>query len=1007
MEELIKLYLECYTPPSEEKATLSERFLLPPFTVLDARQGYWQTRKRAWLSIGIKSELGRGDAVTWGITPSGEGTGDNVSATYTDNAKKRVHNAAPPGAALPLVKGKNGYEARKPNATPGGSPLPAASLKDGKTQRGDGRGRPLATTFGSGGPGTLAAVFKRDDTPRNTKANALPSGGGGGGWKEMNEKMAANRAKLQADNRAIKDHAWLAAHGLGIPQAGIEVQDEAQTTGTSIFDPVICELAYRWFTPVGGRVLDPFAGGSVRGIVAARLQRKYVGIDLREEQIAANEQQRQELCPDTDLQWITGDSIDVATLAPGKYDFVFSCHPESVRVLTEDRGQISIKDVVLGEMVVTHTGELKEVIELLSFRYTGFMYEILRDYRSYPLLATENHPILVKRVTLPPNGVCKCGCGDKINPDTNFLRGHNNKGHSGLWGGTHGYGQSTETRVKERSTSQTMWVRADEVKIGDYLLEPVPTQPKDVVDGRTIWENVDGVRAGMCGVGLRGSKTLAASKDLCRLVGYYLAGGWTGTGGVTFAFHEDETEYHDDIKRMWASLFSPDLGVRVRPVKNNKAVMVICNGTVASKFFSFENGGGGLGAASKRVPNWVWGCSDELIAEVIKGAWRGDGWACGERFGYASVSEQLVEDLRRLLLRLGVLCSVRVRHRKTGYGKTWKPQWYLSVKSSFADKMASILGEKIKTPPKRRRRGAYIENGVAYYPVRRVTRQAIHDYPVYNLEVKDNHSYLADGVSSHNCPPYADLERYSDDPRDISTMDYSDFLTTYRTIIAESCKLLNNNRFACFIVGLMRDKRGMYRDFVSDTIAAFRDAGLELYNDAVLVTSVGSLPIRVGKQFTSSRKLGRTHQNVLVFIKGDPVLAVEACGPVDMSDVALPDVPATECIGIVADDLMDVEGIDLLEGRVETDESDLVRFTCGTIEACLVCDILRCLARKSNMQQPRIWTTATGRWEQVAGNVDLVYAVGNTVYLNSAVFPTAASPKATAPPVRLLGRKTL
>lgn len=40
--------------------TLAERFLIPPFSVLDARQGYWQDRKRAWLALGIKSELGRG-----------------------------------------------------------------------------------------------------------------------------------------------------------------------------------------------------------------------------------------------------------------------------------------------------------------------------------------------------------------------------------------------------------------------------------------------------------------------------------------------------------------------------------------------------------------------------------------------------------------------------------------------------------------------------------------------------------------------------------------------------------------------------------------------------------------------------------------------------------------------------------------------------------------------------------------------------------------------------------
>jgi len=29
------------------------------------------------------------------------------------------------------------------------------------------------------------------------------------------------------------------------------------------------------------------------------------------------------------------------------------------------------------------------------------------------------------------------------------------------------------------------------------------------------------------------------------------------------------------------------------------------------------------------------------------------------------------------------------------------------------------------------------------------------------------------------------------------------------------------------------------------------------------------LPIRVGRQFLAGRKLGKTHQNILVFFKGD------------------------------------------------------------------------------------------------------------------------------------------
>jgi hypothetical protein len=97
--------------------------------------------------------------------------------------------------------------------------------------------------------------------------------------------------------------------------------------------------------------------------------------------------------------------------------------------------------------------------------------------------------------------------------------------------------------------------------------------------------------------------------------------------------------------------------------------------------------------------------------------------------------------------------------------------------------------------------------------------------------------------------------------------------------------MLADHRFACFVVGDVRDKRGIYRNFVSETIRAFTDAGCALYNEAILITSVGSLPIRVGKQFTSGRKLGKTHQNVLIFCKGDPRKATAACGPVEIADL--------------------------------------------------------------------------------------------------------------------------
>lgn len=165
---------------------LTDRFIIPPFTVFDTRMGYWQDRKRKWLSLGIQSELGRDDKLLYNI-------------------------------------GHFNYD---------------------------------------------------------------------------------------------------------MEVAGL---DETKSSRTSIFDPVLCEITYRWFSQAGDVVLDPFAGGSVRGIVAGSLKRYYTGIDLSENQINANKEQLENIIKEYDdmnnVRWICGDSLNVKTLFKDKADLIFTCPP--------------------------------------------------------------------------------------------------------------------------------------------------------------------------------------------------------------------------------------------------------------------------------------------------------------------------------------------------------------------------------------------------------------------------------------------------------------------------------------------------------------------------------------------------------------------------------------------------------------------------------------------------------------------------------------------------------
>lgn len=136
------------------------------------------------------------------------------------------------------------------------------------------------------------------------------------------------------------------------------------------------------------------------------------------------------------------------------------------------------------------------------------------------------------------------------------------------------------------------------------------------------------------------------------------------------------------------------------------------------------------------------------------------------------------------------------------------------------------------------------------------------------------------------CPPYGDLETYSDDPRDLSAMSHTDFIDTYRLIISDTASLLRDDSFAAIVVGDYRDSKGIYMNFVSQTIDAAQRAGLRLYNEAILVNMIGTTAMVAGRYMRSSRKIAKLHQNVLVFVKGDPKRATLRCGDLVIDDTA-------------------------------------------------------------------------------------------------------------------------
>lgn len=122
-----------------------------------------------------------------------------------------------------------------------------------------------------------------------------------------------------------------------------------------------------------------------------------------------------------------------------------------------------------------------------------------------------------------------------------------------------------------------------------------------------------------------------------------------------------------------------------------------------------------------------------------------------------------------------------------------------------------------------------------------------------------------------SCPPYFDLEVYSDLPNDASNQgSYEEFIQILKNAFTAAVGCLKQNRFAAICVGDVRDKKtGFYYDFCGDIKRIFKEAGMKLYNEIILVEQTASTALRAAR-YMENRKVAKTHQHLLVFFKGDP-----------------------------------------------------------------------------------------------------------------------------------------
>ena len=129
------------------------------------------------------------------------------------------------------------------------------------------------------------------------------------------------------------------------------------------------------------------------------------------------------------------------------------------------------------------------------------------------------------------------------------------------------------------------------------------------------------------------------------------------------------------------------------------------------------------------------------------------------------------------------------------------------------------------------------------------------------------------------CPPYWNLEKYSDLPDDVSNMSLPNFLQAMDVVIEASLAVLKPDRFAVMVMGDRRyGARKQWAHLPHMMTASFEAHGALLHNDIVLTTALGSKPQVARYSFERRRTLMPLYEHVLVFCKGDAKTATQALG---------------------------------------------------------------------------------------------------------------------------------
>jgi ribonucleoside-diphosphate reductase alpha chain len=431
-----------------------------------------------------------------------------------------------------------------------------------------------------------------------------------------------------------------------------------------------------------------------------------------------------------------------------------SCFHEDTIVATVNRGPIKIKDVNIGDQVVTHKGNVKKVMQLHKNLLNNRPFYELNAYKTIPIKVTGNHKLWA---ITKDNKIPRWVEVEELSPgDYVSIPSKNNTKYQDKFD----LADYRDLLISKAIKSTMYSVDIQQAKIV-MKSTTISKNKNQYTKTNTSETDTSQTARTVCHNSI--NRYITIDKDFARFIGVWYGDGciFTNTDnklnerqnrGISIVIHKDNAKLID-----WCSNYMmKTFGLCTRS-QNRNVVTLVCRSIYLGLVFEHLFG---KGFAGKKIADIMWQWNQDLINELVCGLLCSDGSIKKNGDMYMSMTNPtFMDDLYYLLRNSNIDVSIsndRIQKYNGNIYKTLfipkKQQYLANVMKNYNDnriqKTISTICDKKYVGD----RSVKTIDGTTFLAVRNKKRITTYlpEY-VYTLGIEDDHSYNVGGIIAQNC----------------------------------------------------------------------------------------------------------------------------------------------------------------------------------------------------------------------------------------------------------------